>query len=203
MTTTDGTHPTTRRIRPLMRRMSADHVQLARPPAPLPVQGSSSGWIVRRDQALVALTAAGLTGPVVSALTVGCVRLGTGEVLVHVPGESVDVRVPGCPDGHAVCGACAVHRWVRALELSVQHTDPWVIPAILARAPALTASAQHDCLPGRSVDPAVVPLMLLPAIDQWGPVPSRASTRSSAGAGRAVPSAIDRRTRPGQTFPGP
>lgn len=201
MTTTDGTHPTTRRIRPLMRRVSADHVQLARPPAPLPVQGSSSGWIVRRDQALAALTAVGLTAPAVSALTVGCVRLGTGEVLVHVPGEPVDVRVPGCPDGRAVCGACAVQRWVRALELTVQHTDPWVIPAILARAPALTASADHDCLPGRSVDPAVVPLALLPPIDQWGPLPDRSSTRPFTVGARAVPSAIDRRVRPGQPFP--
>lgn len=203
MATTDGTNPTTRRIRPVMRRIQAGHVQLARAAAPLPVQGASSGWIVRRDQALAALTAAGLTAPVVSTLTVGRLDLGAGEVTVRLPAPAAAVTVPGCPDGRAVCGACAVHRWVRALELTVQHPDPWVIPAILSRAPALVAAVGHECLPARSVDPRIVTMTLMPPIDQWGPVPTRAALHPPAAPGRTFSRASGRRVGPGQSFPGP
>lgn len=193
-----------RRIQPAMRRPTVDHVRLAGPSPSLPVQGASSGWLVRRDQALAALTAAGLTLPVVAQLTVGDVQLRDGEALVHPPGRDEPVSVGSCVDGRSVCGACAVHRWVHALELVVQHIDPWVIPAILARAPALTPSTAHICLPGRPLHPAVSGMPLMPPVDQWGPVPARPGSSPPDAFLRArqvLPT--ERRVRPGQAFPGP
>lgn len=204
MASTDGTidNPT-RRVRPLMRRVPGGHVRLAATPSPLPVQGSASGWIVRRDQALAALTGAGLTIPVVATLTVGCVRLGSTEVVIRLPGSGEEVSVARCADGLSVCGACAVHRWVHALELTVRHADPWVIPAILSRAPALTASPGHECLAARSIEPATATMTLLPTIDQWGPVPTRPSGPAPDPVIGVVPRRPNREARPGYAFPGP
>ena len=193
-----------RRVQPAMRRGAVDHVRLAGPGSSLPVQGASSGWLIRRDQALAALTAAGLTLPVVAGLTVGSVQLGDGQVLVRPPGQAESTSVNSCADGRSVCGACAVHRWVHALELVVLHTDPWVIPAILARAPALAPSTQHICLPARSLHPAVFGMPLMPPVDQWGPVPARAGvSRADAFVRARQVLPTERRVRPGQTFPGP
>lgn len=193
-----------RRIQPAMRRPAVEHVRLAGPSPTLPVQGAASGWLVRRDQALAALTAAGLTLPIVAGLTVGSVQLGDGVVLVRPPGQAEPVQIGSCTDGQSCCGACAVHRWVHALELVVLHTDPWVIPAILARAPALAPSTDHICLPARSLHPAVFATPLMPPVDQWGPVPARPAPARPEAFGRArhVPPS-ERRVRPGQTFPGP
>lgn len=140
----------------------------------LPSHGWTSGWVGRRDRALLVLTQrAGLSGAAVAALTVADIVVRDGVATIRVTdGEPITLRMT---DDCLLCGPCALSRWLHALGLADAHTDGRVVASVIARAAPLSAHSPHVCegttlaVEGASGTPA------FPSDDRWAVAPATRS----------------------------
>ena len=89
------------------------------------------------------------------------------------------VTVPPATGG--MCGPCTLARWLHTLDLTVVHTDPLVVTAVITRAAAPTPHPAEDCRATATIGPDTRRLPLLPPVDPWGHPTIPANTRSVTG----------------------
>lgn len=171
----------------------------------LPSHGWTSGWIGRRDRALLVLSRrAEMPATAIADLTVGDIDVRAGEATIrHTGADPVVLRRT---DDCLLCGPCALSRWLHALDLAGSCGDGRVVASVIGRAAPLSAHSPHVCesetLPVRTSDDGpVFPLddrwAIAPAIRPNLPEPTRSgydtrhrfahATRTAPPAGRSHP----------------
>ena len=137
----------------------------------LPSQGRGSGWVSRRNRALLVLTElAGLSGADITKLTAGDVTVIDGTAIISTARGPVTVD---SVEDNVLCGPCALVRWLRTLEMAAIYPDQRVPTAVITRGAPLASDSPHACRGGNPVNPRIRHAPLLPVIDQWGLVPIR------------------------------
>lgn len=152
----------------------------------LPTHGWRTGWTGRRDRALLVLSqVAGLSYQSISELTVDDISITDGVALVRTPGGTTTLRRT---DDVALCGPCALARWIHALDLTTLYPSGQVAAAIIARAAPLTARSPHLCEGRFQVAEATRRMPVLPTTDAWGPhtVPADPVVPGSTGTAAAT-----------------
>jgi hypothetical protein len=138
----------------------------------------SGGWVARREATVRVLTdLAGLSSLDLTGLTADDVTVLDGTATIRTPTRTV--TVPAAADG--MCGPCTLARWLHTLDLTVLHTDPLVVTAVITRAAAPTPHQAEDCRATATIGPDTRRLPLLPQVDPWGPLPIHRNTRSVPG----------------------
>lgn len=170
----------------------------------LPSHGWTSGWIGRRDRALLVLARrAELPATAIAELTVGDIDVREGRATIRRAGaEPVVLRRT---DDCLLCGPCALARWLHALDLAGSCGDGRVVASVIGRAAPLGAHSPHVCESDartvRASDALVFPpddrWAIAPAIRPSLPEPARPghetrhrtayATRMSPPAGRTHP----------------
>jgi hypothetical protein len=151
----------------------------------LPSHGWTRGMFGRRDRCLLVLSeVAGVPYKHLATLTAGDVIFVDGNARVETPAGAWMVAPQEDP---VVCASCALVRWIRVLNLEVTRPSTRVLAGALKEAKALTGDSPHLCRSTRTLDPATLPVPLLPPIDQWGYVPFPVQ--------RLTPHSLSRRVR--------
>ena len=126
----------------------------------------SAGWIGRRDRAVHVLSQmAGMSDEHIATLTAGDVAIADGAATITAPTGTI--TLPASEDT-LICGPCALARWLHLLDMTVIYPDRYVIDAVVARAPPLSANSPHLCRGACAVTDATRQMPLLPPIDRWG-----------------------------------
>jgi hypothetical protein len=128
----------------------------------------SHGWVGRRDRALLVLgQLAGLSYPQIADLTAADVSVTGGTAMIRTRTTTVILERS---EGTALCGPCALARWLHLLDMTVIYPHDCVAAAVLARSAPLIGGSPHACLTDPHPDQAirVQHLALLPAVDPWG-----------------------------------
>ena len=103
---------------------------------------SSGGWVARREAAVRVLTdLAGLSTVDLTGLTAADVTVLDGAATISTPTRTVTVP----PATGGMCGPCTLARWLHTLDLTVVHTDPLVVTAVITRAAAPTPGRGLSC----------------------------------------------------------
>jgi len=139
----------------------------------------------RRDRCLVVLSQlAGVPYQHLAALTAGDISIADGAASIRSAAGEWTV---GAADDVEVCGACAVVRWLKILNLAVTHLSTRTIAGALKKTNPVDHRSPHVCHPRPVLGEATRAVPLLPPIDQWGyePFPLQPLT----------PHSLSRRTR--------
>jgi len=140
----------------------------------LPSQGRGSGWVSRRNRALLVLTElAGLSGADITTLTAGDVTVIDGAAIISTARGPITVD---SVEDNVLCGPCALVRWLRTLEMAAIYPDQRVPTAVITRGAPLAADSPHACRGGNPVNPRIRHAPLLPVIDQWDWYPPGGTT---------------------------
>ena len=116
----------------------------------------SAGWIGRRDRAVHVLSQmAGMSDEHIATLT-ATITAATGTITLAASSDTL------------ICGPCALARWLHLLDMIVIYPDRYVIDAVVARAPPLSANSPHLCRGACASTDATRQMPLLPPIDRWG-----------------------------------
>lgn len=136
----------------------------------LPSHGWTSGWVGRRDRALLVLwQRAGLSFAELAALTVQDVVVHDGVATVRV--EGADRATLTMTEDGLLCGPCALSRWLHALGLAGARLDGRVVASVIARAAPLTAHSPHVC-EGSTPECGPAGSRVFPAEDRWATAPT-------------------------------
>ena len=147
----------------------------------------SAGWVGRRDRAVHVLSQmAGMSDEHIATLTAGDVVIADGAATITAPTGTITLAASS---DTLICGPCALARWLHVLDMTVNYPDRYVIDAVIARAPPLSANSPHLCRGSHAVTDTTRQLPLLPPIDRWGLI---SAIQLSAGVGTAA-----RATAPG------
>jgi hypothetical protein len=103
------------------------------------------------------------------------IRLAAGEWTLRPAGEAI------------LCGACAIVRWLKILDLAVTKPSTKTIARALKKASTIDHRSPHVCESGPVLGEATRGVPLLPPIDQWGALPLPLQ--------RLSPHSLSRRTR--------
>ena len=172
----------------------------------LPSHGWTSGWIGRRDRALLVLARrAELPATAIAELTVGDIDVREGRATVRPAGA--DPVVLRRADDCLLCGPCALARWLHALDLAGSCGDGRVVASVIGRAAPLGPHSPHVCeSDSRTAGDPAAPVF--PPDDRWGITPAiRASLPEPARPGHDTRhrAAYATRMSPpiGRSHPGP
>jgi hypothetical protein len=131
----------------------------------LPSHGWTAGMFGRRDRCLVVLSQlAGVPYNHLAALTAEVINVADGVATVRTAAGECTLRPA---DETAMCGPCAVVRWLKILDLAVTKPSTKTIALALKRAAAVDHRSPHVCLAGPALGEATRDVPLLPPIDQW------------------------------------
>jgi hypothetical protein len=126
----------------------------------------SAGWVGRRDRAIHVLSQiAGMTDEHIATLTAGDVAMADGTATITATTGTITLAASS---DTLTCGPCALARWLHLLDMAVNYPDHYVIDAVVARAPPLSANSPHLCRGACAVTDATRQMPLLPPIDRWG-----------------------------------
>jgi len=135
----------------------------------LPSHGWTAGMFGRRDRCLLVLSQlAGVPYRHLATLTAGDLDLEEGVATIRSAAGEWTV---GAADDVEACGACAVVRWLKILDLAVTQLSTRTIAEALKKAAAVDHRSPHVCRNGLVLDEATRGVPLLPPIDQWGALP--------------------------------
>src|SRR5664279_1226695 len=135
----------------------------------LPSHGWTAGMFGRRDRCLVVLSQlAGVPYRHLARLTAADITVAVGAATIRLTAGEWTV---GSDDDVVLCGACAVVRWLKILDLAVTKPSTKTIARALKRANAVDHRSPHACQAGQVIGEATRGVPLLPSIDQWGALP--------------------------------
>lgn len=137
----------------------------------LPSHGWTSGWIGRRDRALLVLARrAELPATAIADLTVGDIAVGNGQAVIRrADAEPVVLRrTEDC----LLCGPCALARWLHALDLAGSCDDGRVVASVIGRAAPLGAHSPHVCESDVRTVREPAGALVFPPDDRWAITPS-------------------------------
>ena len=135
----------------------------------LPSHGWTRGMFGRRDGCLLVISqVAGVPYKHLATLTAGDITLVDGTARIENPAGAWMVAPNPDPP---VCGACAVVRWLRALDLVTTRPSKRDLARALKKAKQVTSRSPHLCRSKRRIDEATTTEPLLPPIDHWGYIP--------------------------------
>ncbi|HEY5117497.1 MAG TPA: hypothetical protein VIJ00_18385 [Nakamurella sp.] len=135
----------------------------------LPSHGWTAGMFGRRDRALLVLSQlAGVPYRHLAALTGGDIHIEEGVATIR---SAAGEWLIGATDDVALCGSCAVVRWLKILDLAVTKPSTKTIARALKKAAAVDHRSPHVCHSGPVLGEATRGVLLLPPIDQWGALP--------------------------------
>lgn len=136
----------------------------------LPSHGWTSGWVGRRDRALLVLSQrTGLSFADLAALTVDDIVVHDGVATVRVDGA--DPATLRRTEDDLLCGPCALSRWLHALGLAAARLDGRVVASVIARAAPLTPHSPHVC-EGTTPEAGPAGSPVFPADDRWATAPA-------------------------------
>jgi len=135
----------------------------------LPSHGWTQGMFGRRDRALLVLSPlAGVPYQHLATLTAADICTADGITTITTTAGRWTV---GGTDDPAVCGPCAVARWLKILNLAVTKPSTRTIARALKKTKPVDHRSPHICQSAPALaDPTRV-APLLPPIDQWGALP--------------------------------
>ena len=108
---------------------------------------------------------AGMSDEHIATLTAGDVAIADGAATITAPAGTITLAAS---IDTLICGPCALARWLHLLDMTVNYPDRYVIDAVVARAPPLSANSPHLCRGACAVTDATRQMPLLPPIDRWG-----------------------------------
>lgn len=132
----------------------------------LPSQGWTRGMFGRRDRCLLVLSQlAEVSYKQLAHMVVSNVQVADGAASV------ANARTLAATENPVLCGACAVARWLRVLDLTVTKFSTAVLKEKVGKANRLTSSSPHLCRLPTELDEQTLSAPLFPPITQWGAVP--------------------------------
>jgi hypothetical protein len=146
-------------------RQELDSAQVEAALRRLPSHGWINGWFGRRDRALLVLAQAGVPYRRIAALTAGDVAVFDGVATINTTIGSVILHPDQDP---ALCGPCALVRWLRALHLAVSKPSTRTLAGAIDRTPAVDGASPHLCRSRRPLPAGIADVPLLPPIDPRG-----------------------------------
>ncbi len=146
-------------------RQELDSAQVEAALRRLPSHGWINGWFGRRDRALLVLAQAGVAYRRIAALTAGDIAVIDGVATINTTIGSVTLHPDENP---ALCGPCALVRWLRALHLAVTKPSTRTLAWAIDRSPAVDGASPHLCRSRRPLPAGIAEVSLLPPIDPRG-----------------------------------
>lgn len=137
----------------------------------LPSHGWTTGWIGRRDRALLVLARhAELPATAIADLTVGDIDVRDGQATIRPAGA--DPVVLRRTDDCLLCGACALSRWLHALDLAGSCGDGRVVASVIGRAAPLGPHSPHVCESDARPVREPADALVFPLDDHWSSPPT-------------------------------
>src|SRR5664279_5266713 len=135
----------------------------------LPSHGWTAGMFGRRDRCLLVLSQlAGVPYRHLAWLAAADITVAVGAATIRLTAGEWTV---GSDDDVVLCGACAVVRWLKILDLAVTKPSSKTIARALKRANAVDHRSPHVCNTAPGLGDMTKAVPLLPPIDQWGALP--------------------------------
>ncbi|HET9647402.1 MAG TPA: hypothetical protein VFP34_04125 [Microlunatus sp.] len=155
----------------------------------LPSRGWIGGLFGQRDRCLLVLSQlAQIPHRHLAQLTAGDVTVADGVATIRVAGQ---LRTVAGVDDPALCGPCAVARWLQTHDVIVTKIATPAVSRHLRKLESLTSTSRHVCREPLVLDDRSGGQPLLAPVNQWGHAPFPLSPMSPHAVSRQARDLLD------------